>query len=190
MWKHRLILSILLLAFVALPMCADTLGDTTAEASEDFAAYSAGPTCSKFTAAANGTVTSMSSYVKSSFGSANIQHAIYSDSSGPSAKLASSASSVSNPGTGMWATSTVSLSITSGTVYWLCMWADNGNPTAAYHGGAANQTAQPLSSPTFPSWPDPFGTFTSRSDEFSIYATYTPSGGGGGAKGAFLLLGC
>lgn len=139
--------------------------------------------CSPFTAPASGTLTSVSAYNNAS-GGGNWQGAIY-DSDGVSARpntlLGNGTVDVAIPVASNWSTSTLSssVSITSGHVYHICEWLSGASANYVYSAGAATDLAT-SNSISYPTWPTPFGFNANSARLLRIYATYTPSGGGGG----------
>jgi hypothetical protein len=138
-----------------------------------------GPRGSKFTAPANGNITSVECYI-SSLGTigADVIVAVYADSSGsPAAKLAeSSAVTQSGGNQNTWISFPLSLAITSGTVYWLMVFGEVDTFMMYDTGGGSNQFAYESGS-TYPTFPDPYDEDAFLDWQMSIYATYTASGG-------------
>lgn len=141
--------------------------------------------CTKYTAAATGSVTSMSVYVNSvdpSPTSNRFQVGIYSDDGGspssPSTRIANSAEATLTAAN-VWVSTPISASITSGSVYWLCYQTNASastynNPTYD-NNGTANQFAFQFNS--YGTWNNSFGTVNGRNSiQPSVYATYTPTG--------------
>jgi Tfp pilus assembly protein PilW len=137
----------------------------------------------KFTAAASGTISTLYAYIGPTIGSSpnnKAQMAIYNgDANGPTTLMASS-SEVALTASSWNAFSISSVSVTSGTTYWL---AYNTNGTAAaqnnlrYHTGVTNQTkytAQPYGT-WQPTWSG--GTFSNL--ENSLYASINTGTGNG-----------
>jgi prepilin-type N-terminal cleavage/methylation domain-containing protein len=137
----------------------------------------------KFTASASGTISTLYAFVGPTIGASpnnKAQMAIYSgDANGPTTLLTSS-SDVTLTASSWNAFPISSVSVTSGTIYWL---AYNTNGTTAaqnnlrYRIGAANQTK--YTSRTYGTWPAPFtgGTFSNFED--SMYAAISTGGGAG-----------
>lgn len=131
----------------------------------------------KFTSPADcGTITLIKVYTQAGSAGTSLKCLIHSDNAGvPDALLAtfSTASVGTSPG---WVESTGSFAASPNTVYWLASLQENINAWY-YSAGAANQTAWNWDDWDTPS--NPYGSSTYRNEEISIYATYTPSGGGG-----------
>lgn len=155
-----------------------TFGNSTLTGSTSF---STSLNATRFQAPENGNITKMTAYV-GTFGSTVYGCAIYADSSGaPGAKLATGGTNhFSGSGGFTWKDCTISLSITNGTWYWLCLWASDANVQFAYDTTAAVASQWQSVDPTYETYPDPFGTpsFT-FTRQVAIYATYTASGGAG-----------
>lgn len=122
--------------------------------------------------AVNGTVTSMSVYVRAVAAAPNNKYrmAIYADSSGsPGAFIASTTAADLTPN--VWNIASISAPpLTAGTPYWL-FFNSNGSDTFTYNttGGTCGYKALPFVNP----WPNPLGTVTNCGGAFySIYATY------------------
>lgn len=136
----------------------------------------------RFTAPADGTITKIWFYGVASFAGSPVDfHAgVYSvTGTSPGTLLASSAS----PGTlGLsfgWYSCDVSLSITNGTEYYLAVWPSDVYEIK-YDAGAADQSFEKYNQ-TYSTWETPINTgadFNSYGTEVSIYAEYTPAGGG------------
>jgi hypothetical protein len=155
----------------------DTPGASTDDATSAVVAV-------RFTAPSSGTITSYSIYTKfTGAGGDTLQLALYaSDGTKPTTRLEQVSQAVAqNTGTPTLTTITAgsSQTIVGGTEYWLavgCVNA-NGGPQTLYDDGSADQLVfiglqQSLT--------DPFGTPSGTAAlQYSIYATYTPSGGGG-----------
>lgn len=164
-----------LLIGLASPAAAATFGYTTVGGSQDFSAGL--PKCTQFTSGGAGTITSVSVYVTTYFGGgANLATAVYADNAGAiNALLASDSGHTAVTASAAWYTTNLSYVFAASTVYWLCEWFDSTNATSTYDAGAANQESY-HSSLTFASWPNPFAPTASENRQYSIYATYTPSG--------------
>lgn len=155
-----------------------TFGHTGIGANEDFSTAS-NSRGSKFTAPANGTISKISVYVSSYFSSSNLRVAIYSDVAGvPTTKLAESGSATSVTGGNQWYDVNISLAITSGTVYWLVFWSSGADFDSQYDtpGDVSNQGTFD-STATYPTWDDPYIQGFALDRKYSVYATYTASGG-------------
>ena len=125
----------------------------------------------------NGLLTDITTYVDS--GSGNLQAAIYSDNAGAPSTLLGSGTSQSVSGAGWVDSSGFSVSITSGTYYWLCF--EESSATLNLALNTASSTQVDFQYPvTYGAFPSSFGTpYGSMSDSaYCIYATYTlPSSG-------------
>lgn len=115
--------------------------------------------------------------------------AVYSDNStAPNAKLAEDSGNATLTTSFSWYDLNLSYNVTGSTAYWLIGWPHRTSglnvPSMAYDtGGSTNQGRRRSAGITFETWPDPFGTSLDADPPewiFSIYATYTASGGGGG----------
>ena len=131
----------------------------------------------RFQAPASGTVTDMSFYTEDVGSDENgIDLAVYSDNANaPDAPLGY-ATTPDVGGLGWYNATGLSVTIVSGTYYWLaaCQSAEGYTYRCKYHDGAVNQTATGAAGKP-PS--NPFGTPTYYDREISIYANYTTSGG-------------
>lgn len=100
------------------------LGRTTAGTTADFVVNS-DATAWKVTASATGTLATISAQFKvANAGLTNVQVAIYDDSAGgtrPGARLGEGSTTVGITGTGVFTATGFSVSIVSGTVYWLAL---------------------------------------------------------------------
>ncbi|WP_407988190.1 Ig-like domain-containing protein [Kitasatospora sp. CMC57] len=163
-----------------------TLGNTTIGAATD-SGDSNHLNASRFvTGARGGQVSSVSAYVGPVGAAPNNQYqlAVYQDASGkPGALVANSAAGtlVANS----WNTLPVAATLAPNTPYWLA-YNSNGASTAVnnlkYNGGGKG--AYSNAATAYGSWPASFGASTNTSLEFSLYATYTPTGGGTPTPGA------
>lgn len=147
-----------------------TFGTTTIGGTSN--SGTAGPLGSKFTAPATGTITDMTFYGRVDSGNAVLL--IYADSAGSPTTLLAQSASQAGWTVVDWHTASVSLAITSGTVYWLMMSHDTGGPqyTMYYDAGSSNQLSYTGSGGI----PDPYGTPNFLAWNMSIYATYTTGG--------------
>lgn len=122
-----------------------------------------------YTAAANGTVTSVSLYTGAA--GINFYLAVYADSSGtPGALIGASAQQTSVLNN--WVTASVSGSLTSGAVYWIAAIAA-ADLAVVYD---ADSTVLKYRALTYTTPPNPFGgSPSSATNGYSMYATYTPA---------------
>jgi hypothetical protein len=173
-------------------------GYTSVGASET--TYSFAKICIKAASnpASNGTLDSISSYCqKFSAGTVHVTTALYDHdavNNEPQARLAYKETGTVVPDTFAWTTHVPNAgalpSLTSGTQYWIgCSierTTDNQDASTKYDTGPAdcwNRTASQF-------WDDPWVTQDLLTRQFSLYATYTSSGGGGSAQiGLLTLLG-
>ncbi len=135
---------------------------------------------SQFTAPENGTLTQIDVHIQPDVANQTIVCAVYSDSGSdaPNALLAS-ITRTNIPTTKAWYSFTgFNLPVTAGTKYWLALNVGNTyvftyyNTTAGYYARRQADGGDP------PPPSDPFGSGTDYSNRrYSIYATYTPSGG-------------
>ncbi len=132
-----------------------------------------------YTAASSGTVTDINFYDPDAQGPTfHLTLGIYADSSGlPGARLAQSGE-IGYPSSPGWATASISLAITAGSIYWIGFNSDRGPgwqydaPGAALEYKGSTYAAGALD--------NPFGTPDgSLAQDVSIYVNYTPSGGAG-----------
>lgn len=128
----------------------------------------------KFTAVSSGTSTGIFAYTHTtSAPTSNMRFSIYSDVSGsPDTKIWESPSNIAVTTTPSWYTDTVSISIVSGTTYWLFWWIDD---TYTIYGdaGGSNQAAVEFGL-SYPTWENPFDGTNEAFDSsvLSIYLTY------------------
>ncbi|MEV8096110.1 Ig-like domain-containing protein [Kitasatospora sp. NPDC085879] len=124
------------------------------------------------------------------------QVAVYADASGkPGALVASSASGALTANA--WNTLPLAGTLTANTAYWLA-YNSNGSSAAVnnLHYSSGGTSGYSTGGTPFGSWPSTFGASSTMSATFSIYATYTPDGGGTtppgsgpGSEGPILLVG-
>jgi len=143
-----------------------TVGNTTVYGSTSTAANRR---AMRFTMSENGTITSVSMYHTG--GSGNVILAVYGGTtSAPSARLGVTASTAVSGSTG-WQTINLTspVTVTSGQVVWLA-WVYQSNPGIRYQTGTPGryQSSQTWSG----GMPDPFGSGSTTSYIYSIYATY------------------
>ena len=156
--------------FTPTPVCCNplTFGKTDAGSSNE--GYPSWVISNKYTAAQDGTASSISIYVFGNAGS-QVQVGIYSDSSGPHTLLAMSAPTVTAAG---WNTITIpDTAISAGTSYWIAM-QTQGVLTIAYDTGTAGSAVSTASTNPFGTFPDPFGPQATSSELFSMYVNYCP----------------
>lgn len=152
-----------------------TLGYTTHAAT----GFQGGVGCvaCKFTPSENGTITSLTTWVKDYFGGGfNLRFAVYSDNAGtPNARLAQNAAPVAVSASDTEYSDTVSLAITSGVPYWLAVFGDSVNANLAHDAGTTHQSSQGTEGTTPPAtWTEAF----SQDWVVTVFATYTPAGAG------------
>jgi hypothetical protein len=167
---------LILLALLILPTAAmaDVFGYDTQGGSN----LSTPPTlvCTKFTTTTGGSVTKISTYINHVGADTELVTAIYADNAGaPGSKLAESSASslVTMDG---WVDTTISYSIVATTTYFLCVWQSGANAEYVYDGGDADQLQDSVAG-TYPTWPA-WSANNNFARKLSIYATYTPAGGG------------
>jgi hypothetical protein len=144
------------------------VGNNTAGASGQTVGSSTMRAC-RFLAGANVTASEIQAYVSTSAAGKKIKCAIYSDSSGSPGSFLKGTSELTNPGTG-WKTFTLtsSQSLSSGTYYWLVVWA-NASSYAVLGDSVGGTYA--YKSQTYGTWPTSFGTPTGTGTlKYSIYA--------------------
>jgi hypothetical protein len=152
-----------------------TLGNTAVGSQTDSADFNYLNGSRFTTGASGGTVTSISVNVGAVGAAPNnqFQVAIYADAGGaPGARLANSASGSLVANT--WNTVPISATLAAGTPYWL-IYNTNGSSASRNNmkfstGGSSAFSSNHV---TFGTWPASFGSATSESVTFSIYATYT-----------------
>lgn len=156
---------------------AATFGDTNIETTTS---NTTAITCILYTSGSAGTVNDIQVYLKDVNAPANkVTTAIFAQSgAAPGARLAvSSELTLTADNVARWYVTTISLAVTAATNYYLCAWTDNDDATRFYTTGTANQWREQTG--TYNSYPTPFGTPSfSLARQMSIYADYTPSGGG------------
>ncbi|MFD8482682.1 Ig-like domain-containing protein [Kitasatospora sp. NPDC059673] len=137
------------------------------------------------TGSSGGTVNSVSVYVGAVGSTPNDQYqvAVYGDVAGkPGALLGSSASGTLTAHA--WNTLPVTATLAPNTPYWL---AYNSNGVSAavnnLNYSTGGQSGYSTGGAAFGSWPSSFGAVSTGNLNYSIYATYTPSGGGSGTPG-------
>lgn len=124
-----------------------------------------------------GTATEMSIYLRHASTSSNAKAAIYSDSSGPSALLASTAEQSINT-TAAWRNFTISYVGAASTNYWLASYLQDGAINVYWDSGTTDQLRVRGTGLTYGTLPDPFGTADQTfAFKQSIYVTYTAAGG-------------
>lgn len=157
------------------------VGKNSDGGNDSFMGASHNVVASKFTASENGTITSLHVLLHDG-ASANLKIAIY-DATGagglPGAKLAETSAIAISGSSVTEYSGAVSQAIVSGTAYWLAFFQSNTASAVAsrYELGTSGQTQ--FQTATYPNFPDPFGTPSAPSDNVrTVWATYTPSGGG------------
>ncbi|RAJ35971.1 Ig-like domain-containing protein [Kitasatospora sp. SolWspMP-SS2h] len=137
------------------------------------------------TGAAGGTVSSVSVYVGAVGATPNDQYqvAVYGDVAGkPGPLLGSSASGTLTAHA--WNTLPVAATLAPNTPYWL---AYNSNGVSAavnnLNYSTGGQSGYSTGGTAFGTWPSSFGAVSTGTLNYSVYATYTPSGGGTGTPG-------
>lgn len=152
---------------------ADTFGYTTQGGSGDYL-FSDGVMGSHFMGAA-GTVTSMTYYTNDDYSTGKYALGIYKQSDNTYiGKMLEG----THTGSGGWKSWNANGTITStAQEYWLVFYEDGGQADFNYDAGATNQGTDRTQTYTYASWPSPFLTIL-NTRKHSIYATYTPSGGG------------
>lgn len=124
----------------------------------------------KFTAPQTGTITKIFMYSSNSASTADTKIGLYTDSGGvPNVPVSGSPVTFSDIGT--WSLewhefSPVSLSVTSGSVYWWCVHNNQNNPVSYYGSGTGRYY---LLSPWSSSWPSPISGTTNWGNTVSIY---------------------
>ena len=156
-----------------------TIGKTSIGGTQDF--YTNGSFFgTKFTAGVTGSVTQLNAYIADAYGGGfnDWSAAIYSVTSGLPNTLLASASGASLSNVLGWQSIPISLSVTSGVEYYLCVW---GSVTIEcyYDAGATNQSFDRYFV-TYNTWDSPFsGTnYNQTSKEYSINVDVTTSGSG------------
>ncbi len=147
--------------------------------------YSGNWTCKwgcRFQAPEDGTITNLAWLGNTNdAGGIWIYLAVYTDNSGtPNALMGYTSGSTVVSTIAWWTGSTVNISITGSSYYWLTVQFGNGSGTSRVQNGEANQL---FTQPEGADGPPPNATFGSGSGTYSgaamtIYATYTPSAGG------------
>jgi hypothetical protein len=151
-----------------------TFGKTTIGGSSNSGASN--PICSEYSPSGSGTVTSVSWYGHQT-SSGNGQAGIFSDNgSGDPANLLANSSSQTVGTSDTWNTFPLSLSVTSGTEYWLCV-SLTSNYAQHYDAGSSSPNQfryrSGLQNGTFYStWAGTGGSDNSLAWAMSIYATY------------------
>ena len=187
--RAKIIAAVVLIGLIALPLLAVSYFGYNAVGGTPIGSFSgyivaAGP----FTMPENGTATRVELYTNS-IGS-NCSLGIYADSStNPGSLLGTTINGALNGGTGTddWRGEdlTGSVSLTSGTVYWLGFQCSNSqNIFYDTNTGHGRYFAQSYSG----SLNDPFPAGTTWDLDFSIRAVYTPSGGSSGIMPTTKLL--
>ena len=190
--KHLKTLAVIgLILLGAVPLLADLLVGTA-----DNGALSNGSTdalCTKFTAIATGTATSITARSGNDFGTSAYTMAVYaSDGTHPTGgpRMQSSATTTATTADTVYSsnglTCTVSCAIVTSTEYFVCVWSDNGQVELSDAVGAAGQLS--ISSgethPTWPTWNDATGF----AFQFDVGVEGTLAGGGAPA-GSMGLMG-
>ena len=137
---------------------------------------------SKFSISENGTGTSITWYGYSGSSAGNQKAKIYNNDAGITGLTnGESIEIIPEVLFTHWRTATLSSSPTfvGGTSYWLVAWSSvtTGIPSLFFDTGDTNQGL--VDGAGYGTWPDPL-VETLSTNKHSIYATYTPSGGGGG----------
>ncbi|WP_159401045.1 Ig-like domain-containing protein [Streptomyces sp. NRRL B-24484] len=154
---------------------------------------------SRFVTGANGgALNSISVHVGAVGAAPNNQYqvAVYADAAGkPGALVASSASGTL--AANAWNTLPLTGTLAANTAYWLA-YNSNGSSAAVnnLHYSSGGTSGYSTGGAPFGTWPAAFGASSTMSATFSIYATYTPDGGGTtppgsgpGSEGPILLVG-
>lgn len=136
----------------------------------------------RVTASADGTITEIGWWCSNNTEAANYQLGVYAHDAGndkPDALLATSGD-IAKGTTGGWKVATgFSLSITSGTTYWIALQLDNTATNTSVDRVATVGQEHHDSTTNSTSLVDPWGTSTASNQAYlvAIYALYTPTGG-------------
>ncbi len=125
---------------------------------------------SKYVAPESGTITSMTAYTGASTG--QLKYVIYSNSN----QLLAQSASFTPSGVG-WKTQPISLQVTAGQTYWLGWFQQSGAMYGAFSTGSSGQGTYISSGTTFPTLPSTLPSSGNVARNFSVYATYTATGG-------------
>ena len=129
----------------------------------------------KFTPATSGTINQINAYIADTYGGGfnDFSVAIYSVTAGLPDVLLASVGGISLSNILSWQTIPITLAITAGTEYFLCVWGSL-TYTLAYDIGALNQSFDKYFV-SYNTWDSPFsGTnYNQYTREYSIYADYT-----------------
>ncbi|MFD9124963.1 Ig-like domain-containing protein [Kitasatospora sp. NPDC059571] len=163
-----------------------TLGTVTVGSATDAGDSNYINTTRYVTGSSGGTVSSISVHVGTVAAAPNNQYqvAVYADASGkPGALVASSSSGTLTANA--WNTLPLTAALSANTAYWLA-YNTNGNSSAVnnLHYNSGGTSGYGTGGRAFGSWPSSFGALSSENVTFSIYATYTPDGGGTTPPGA------
>jgi hypothetical protein len=133
----------------------------------------------KFSATENGTVTSITRFLKNNWGSTVYSNVGYfNDSSGAvGTHVAHGTSTGYGSGQNDWATIDVSGSITNGSAYWLISETDGSSHFLHYYDSGESNQGCTQNSLTYDTWSDNPSFYSYGNYKDSIYATYTASGG-------------
>ncbi|MEV4561915.1 Ig-like domain-containing protein [Kitasatospora sp. NPDC049285] len=174
---------------MAVPAHADTtavLGNNTVGSATDTGDSNYINTSRFVTGASGGTVTSVSVYVGSVGTTPGDQYqvAVYGDVAGKPGPLLGSSTSGTLTGHA-WNTLPVAATLAPNTPYWLA-YNSNGASAAVnnLNYSTGGQSGYSTGGTAFGTWPTSFGAVSTGSLNYSIYATYTPSGGSGGQPGS------
>lgn len=147
----------------------------------------------KFTApSGGGDITKMSFYTRMQAGGPTaFGAAIYSDNAGsPDALLAQdsgNATVAASPAAATWYDINIAYTFSSLQVLWLFIWSGDDTNMAYFFDTDAGTNFAFLTTGTFESWPNPMTEDGTLGRIFSLYATYTPAGGGATLMGAAVM---
>ena len=146
-----------------------------------------------YTASEDGTITSMSGYLRSALGAAPARLVTWKDGGGPNVQNATIVGTsdeviITDTSAGSWQTMNCPGSLQNGVNYWLGIWFGGVSPESTQFesdtpGGTQGYYNQPFTyaSTGDPSSPWPAASFAST-EKLSVYLTYTPLGGGPSQK--------
>lgn len=130
------------------------------------------------TATENGSIDTLHLYIDNATAGVNCKLAIYDENAtndGPGNLVAQTAEfSIANPTTA-FVSDAATGSLVSGTTYWMAYKINNGTPHTFYDAGGLGfyEASQPYAD----AFPDPSSFTTTDTRKWSMYVTYTPSGG-------------